>query len=175
MNDLKRILFFLLGVSILYKLTKGMNVNKSSVTNILSDLVKKFEGLRLNAYLDAAGIWTIGWGLTRYPNGQKVKQGDTITNEQAETFFKQTLQTFAQDVENSIKSKVNNNQFSALVSFAYNNGITAFRKSTLLKLVNENPNNPKIRDEFNKWIYSKGKILNGLVKRRELEANLYFS
>jgi lysozyme len=175
MNDLKRILFFILGVGIVYKLSKGMGSNKLSVSSMLSDLVKKFEGLRLKAYLDAANIWTIGYGLTRYPNGTKVKEGDSITNEQAETYFKQTLQNFAQDVEDSLKSKINNNQFAALVSFAYNIGITNFKKSTLLKLVNQNPNDPKIRTEFNKWIYAKGKVLNGLVKRRELESNLYFS
>lgn len=155
-------------------MTRGMS-DKLSITNALSNLVKKFEGLRLKAYLDAANIWTIGYGLTRYPNGQKVKEGDTISQEQAETFFNQTLQKFGQEVEDSLKAKVNNNQFAALVSFAYNTGITNFRKSTLLKLVNQNPNNPLIRNEFNKWIYSKGKVLNGLVKRREMESNLYFS
>lgn len=174
MQDIKKLLFFLLGIGILYKITQKMS-NGSNITNVLSDLVKEFEGLRLQAYLDAANIWTIGYGLTRYPNGQKVKQGDTITRDQAEMYFKQTLQKFAQDVEDSIYSKVNNNQFAALVSFAYNNGITAFRESTLLKLVNQNPNNPKIRDEFKRWVYAKGKILNGLVRRREMEANLYFS
>jgi lysozyme len=74
-----------------------------------------------------------------------------------------------------IKSKINNNQFAALVSFAYNFGSTALKNSTLLKLVNQNPNNPLIRDEFNKWVYAKGKVSKGLQRRRELEANLYFS
>jgi lysozyme len=174
MTDIKRILFFLLGVSILYKVTKKMG-GKLGVSNAMSNLIKEFEGLKLNAYLDTSNIWTIGYGLIRYPNGQKVKKGDKITQEQANEYFKQTLQKFAQEVEDMIKSKVNNNQFAALVSFAYNVGTPSLKKSTLLKLVNENPNNPLIRNEFNKWIYSKGKITKGLQKRRELEANLYFS
>lgn len=174
MNDIKRIVFFILGVSILYKLSKGMSKG-GSISSMLSDLVKKFEGLKLKAYKDIAGVWTIGYGLTRYPNGQKVKEGDNISQEQANEYLKQTLQKFAQDVEDSIKSKVNNKQFSALVSFAYNVGITAFRESTLLKLVNKNPNDPNIKQEFMRWTYAKGKQVEGLRKRRELESNLYFS
>jgi lysozyme len=174
MTDIKRILFFLLGVSILYKVTRKIG-GKMNITNAMSDLVKQFEGLKLNAYLDIADVWTIGYGLTRYPNGTKVKPGDKITKEQADSYFNQTLQKFAQEVEDMIKSKINNNQFAALVSFAYNFGSTALKNSTLLKLVNQNPNNPLIRDEFNKWVYAKGKVSKGLQRRRELEANLYFS
>lgn len=174
MQDIKKLLFFLLGIGILYKITQKMS-NGSNITNVLSDLVKEFEGLRLQAYLDAANIWTIGYGLTRYPNGQKVKQGDTITRDQAEMYFKQTLQKFAQGVEDSITSQVNNNQFAALVSLAYNIGLTAFKNSTILRLVNQNPNNPAIKNEFMKWVNSGGKRIKGLVTRRETEANLYFS
>lgn len=174
MQDIKKLLFFLLGIGILYKITQKMS-NGSNITNVLSDLVKEFEGLRLQAYLDAANIWTIGYGLTQYPNGQKVKQGDTITRDQAEMYFKQTLQKFAQGVEDSITSQVNNNQFAALVSLAYNIGLTAFKNSTILRLVNQNPNNPAIKNEFMKWVNSGGKRIKGLVTRRETEANLYFS
>lgn len=171
MIDIKRILFFILGVSILYKFARNMG----KYSDTMADLVKKFEGVKLQAYKDVAGIWTIGYGLIRYPNGQKVKQGDKITQEQANEYFKQTLQKFAQGVEDSVKVKINNNQFAALVSLAYNIGINAFKDSTLLKLVNKNPNNPDIKNEFMKWVNAGGKPVQGLVNRRSIEANLYFS
>jgi lysozyme len=171
MKDIQKLIFFILGISILYRMTK--NMDKYSGT--MSDLIKKFEGYKDKAYQDVKGIWTIGFGLTQYPNGLKVQPGDTITPEQGEKYFQQTLQKFAQGVEDSIKTKVNNNQFAALVSLAYNIGLTAFKNSTLLKLVNENPNNPSIQTEFMKWVYSNGKKVQGLVTRRTTESKLYFS
>ena len=174
MKDLKKLLFFLLGIGILYKLTNNMSTG-TNISDALKNLVAQFEGLKLEAYKDIAGIWTIGYGLTKYPNGVKVQPGDRITPQQADTYFKQTLQKFAQGVEDSITTQVNNNQFAALVSLAYNIGLTAFKNSTLLKLVNANPNNPAIEDEFLKWVNAGGKRVKGLVTRREMEANLYFS
>jgi lysozyme len=171
MKEAKKILFFLIGLTILYKFVRNMD----SIKGTFGDLIKKFEGLKLRAYKDSAGIWTIGYGLITYPNGTKVKAGDTITKEQAESYFQETLQKFAQGVENAIKQPVTNNQFAALVSFAYNVGINAFKESTLLKLVNENPNNPAIEAQFMRWINAGGKPVQGLVNRRRQEANLYFS
>lgn len=171
MKEAKKIFFFLIGLSILYKFVRNMDNIKGTFT----DLIKQFEGLKLQAYKDIAGIWTIGYGLTRYPDGTKVKQGDKITQQQAEAYFQETLQKFAQGVEDSIKTKVNNNQFAALVSFAYNVGLNAFKESTLLKLVNENPNNPAIETQFMRWVNAGGRPVQGLVNRRRHEANLYFS
>ena len=108
MKDIQKLIFFILGISILYRMTK--NMDKYSGT--MSDLIKKFEGYKDKAYQDVKGIWTIGFGLTQYPNGLKVQPGDTITPEQGEKYFQQTLQKFAQGVEDSIKTKVNNNQFA---------------------------------------------------------------
>lgn len=171
MKEAKKIFFFLIGLSILYKFVRNMD----SIKGTFTDLIKQFEGLKLQAYKDVAGIWTIGYGLTRYPDGTKVKQGDKITQQQAEAYFQETLQKFAQGVEDSIKTKVNNNQFAALVSFAYNVGLNAFKESTLLKLVNENPNNPAIEAQFMRWVNAGGRPVQGLVNRRRHEANLYFS
>lgn len=171
MKDIQKLIFFILGISILYRMTKKMD----NYSGTMSDLIKKFEGYKDKAYQDVKGIWTIGFGLTRYPNGVAVQPGDTITREQGEQYFQQTLQKFAQGVEDSIKTKVNNNQFAALVSLAYNIGLTAFKNSTLLKLVNDNPNNPAIQNEFMKWVYSGGKKVKGLITRRETESKLYFS
>jgi lysozyme len=149
--------------------------NFGRLKNFAIDLIKQFEGLRLNAYQDTGGVWTIGYGTTIYPNGQPVKPGDTITSVQAEMFFRNDLEKFAQGVSDLITSNVNNNQFSALLSLAYNIGLNAFKNSTLLRLVNENPNNTEIREQFMRWVYVQNNIVQGLFNRRSQEANLYFS
>jgi lysozyme len=149
--------------------------NFGRLKNFAIDLIKQFEGLRLNAYQDNGGVWTIGYGTTIYPNGQPVQPGDTITSVQAEMFFRNDLEKFAQGVSDSITSIVSDNQFSALLSLAYNIGLNAFKNSTLLGLVNDNPNNPEIRQQFMRWVYVQGNVVQGLVNRRTQEANLYFS
>lgn len=147
---------------------------RGAIGGVLVDLVKGFEGVRLSAYQDSGGVWTIGYGLTRYPDGRPVQQGDTITQSQADSYFLQTLQQFAQQVEDNINVTLRPNQFAALVSLAYNIGINAFKNSTILDLVNENPNNPDIRAQFMRWVYVNGNVIQGLINRRTAEANLYF-
>jgi len=147
-----------------------MKVNKQGI-----QLVKSFEGCFLNAYLCPAKVWTIGYGSTKYPNKKPVKQGDKITQQEAETLLSDTLDEFSKGVYKLIKSELNDNQFSALVSFAFNLGVGALSKSTLLKKVNANPNDKTIESEFMKWVSAGGKRLNGLVRRRTAESNLYFS
>jgi len=137
--------------------------------------IKGHEGLRLKSYLCPAGVSTIGWGTTIYPNGSKVKLGDEITKDDALKLLKHDVARFERAVDAMTTDKVNQNQFDALVSFSYNLGTEALRKSTLLKVVNTNPNDPRIRKEFSKWIYADGKKSGGLIKRRQDEANLYFS
>ena len=146
----------------------------NSLKDTIGDFIKQSEGLKLTAYRDLAEIWTIGYGLTHYPNGAKVKGGDVITQEQAEGYFQETLQKFATGVLDSITVPINDNQFAALVSFAYNTGLMAFKNSTLLKLVNEDPNNQAIDTQFMRWVFSGGRLVQGLVNRRRHEANLYF-
>ena len=147
-----------------------MKVNKQGI-----QLVKSFEGCFLNAYLCPAKVWTIGYGNTKYQNGTAVKQGDKITQEQAEALLSDILAEFSKDVSKLIKVELNDNQFSALVSFTFNLGVGALSKSTLLKKVNANPNDKTIESEFMKWVSAGGKRLNGLVRRRTAESNLYFS
>jgi lysozyme len=137
--------------------------------------ITRHEGLSLTAYLCPAKIWTIGWGQTFYPNGKRVKQGDIITIDEALSMFKKVLKGFEDNVFNTTRDDITQNQFNALTSFAYNVGVQALRSSTLLKKVNKNPNDPLIKDEFMKWVNGGGKILNGLVRRRKEEAELYFS
>ena len=136
------------------------------------DLIKRFEGLRLNAYLDSVGVPTIGWGTTMYPDGSKPKIGDTIVSAQAEEYLMEDIKrrSAAMGV-----LPVNQNQFDALVCFCYNVGLGAFNKSTLRKKVIANSNDPDIRLQFRRWNKAGGQVLNGLTKRREAEADLYFS
>lgn len=134
------------------------------------DLIKKFEGLKLESYKCPAGLWTIGYGNTQWENGFRVLENQVIDIQRAEKLLMFWVNKYAERID----LKVNQNQFDALVSFAYNVGITNFNNSTLKKKVIANPNDATIRDEFMKWVSSRGKQLPGLVKRREAEANLYF-
>ena len=135
------------------------------------DLVKSLDILNMNAYICPAGIPTIGWGTTIYPDGAKVKIGDKCNEAQAETYLQHDLSKIKMPA-----IVVNQNQYDALLSFNYNTG--ALLKSTLLKKVKINPNDPLIRDEFMKWTKARvnGKLteLSGLVRRRKAEADLYF-
>jgi lysozyme len=147
-----------------------MNINPAT-----RSLIRKYEGCKLKAYHCSAKVATIGWGSTFYEDGSKVQMGDTITQERADRLFVILLDQFAAQVRPLIKQPLNDNQFGALLSFAYNAGVGALQRSTLLKLVNANPNNPLIRQEFNKWNKAGGKVLLGLTRRRTAEAELYFT
>lgn len=139
-------------------------------------LIAKFEGFRAEAYLDAVGVPTIGYGNTFYPDGRKVKIGDPrITKKEALCLLKVIVKDFEGYVNEAVTRELNQNQFDALVSFAYNLGSGNLNSSTLLKKINANPCDPSIADEFGKWVYAGGKVLNGLVRRRKAEAELYFS
>lgn len=139
---------------------------KIAITGV--KLIQDFEGLELKAYKCPAGVWTIGYGHTK-----GVKQGDVITPAQATAYLQADLAD-AEKTVNSQNLKINQNQYDALVSFTFNVGTGNFLKSTLLKKVKINPDDTSIRSEFAKWKYGSGKVLPGLVRRREAEANLYF-
>lgn len=131
------------------------------------NLIKKFEGCRLEAYKCPAGIWTIGYGHTK-----GVKDGQIITQEQAEEFLREDLRIFEQAVESCVKVPLSQNQFDALVSFCYNCGNGALKTSTLLRLLNEG----KYKDaseQFLRWNKAGGKVLAGLTRRREEERELF--
>ena len=139
-------------------------------------LITKHEGLKLKPYLCPAKIPTIGYGNTYYPDGKRVTLLDKdITKQQAFDMFKEIANRFAKRVDALVTSNINQNQFNALVSFAYNVGTGNFSSSTLLKKVNKNPNDLTIKDEFLRWNKAGGKVLNGLTNRRNEEADLYFS
>jgi lysozyme len=138
-------------------------------------IIRKFEGLKLKAYICPAGVWTIGYGNTFYENGSKVQEGEKITLDRADKLLFFVVQKFESEVSKLVKSSINDNQLGALTSFAFNVGAGNLAKSTLLKKVNANPNDVTIRDEFMRWTKAGGKVLNGLVTRRKAEADLYFS
>jgi lysozyme len=139
-------------------------------------LMHEYEGLKLQAYLCPANVPTIGYGNTFYEDGSKVKMGDKISKQRAEELFINIAnRSFAEPIRKMFpKSNLTENQFSALVCFAYNVGIGNLQKSTLLKKVLANKNDTSIRLEFMKWNKAGGKELAGLTRRRNSEANLYF-
>lgn len=128
------------------------------------------EGLRLKPYLDTQGVPTIAMGNTYYLDGIKVTMKDKpMTMQQATELGKITADKFAMQVEKLVKSNVNQNQFNALVSLAYNIGITGFKNSTVLRKVNVNPNDKTIQDAFMMWTKNKE-----LIGRRKSEVKQYF-
>ena len=139
------------------------------------DLIKKFEGFSGKPYKCPAGIPTIGYGATFYPDGKKVTMTDkVITESEGVDLLKHMLVKFEQYVDSYCIDTISQNQFDALVSFCYNVGPANLKASTLLKKVNVNPNDETIRAEFMKWTKAGGKTLKGLVTRRQAEADLYF-
>ena len=146
-----------------------MKLNKAG-----ADLIKEFEGCKLKSYQCSALRWTIGYGNTFFEDGTPVVAGNAITQQKAEQLFEIIANEFSAKVAKLVTSNVTPNQFGALVSFAYNCGVVNLQKSTLLKKVNANHNDPSIRAEFMKWNKAGGKVLAGLTRRREAEANLYF-
>lgn len=137
------------------------------------ELIKQYEGLKLKPYLDSVNVPTIGYGTTVYPDGKKVSLRDPeITKEKAEEFLKKHIEKIEPEIKNAIKVQLNDNQYSALVSFAYNLGVFSLRKSTLMVKLNES----KFKDierEFKKWVFAGGKKLKGLEARRQKEADLF--
>ncbi|WP_151765729.1 lysozyme [Acinetobacter colistiniresistens] len=146
------------------------NGMKASTVGI--NLITSFEDLRLTAYDDGVGVWTIGYGTTVYPTGIKVKKGDVCTLDQAKAYFAYDLKRFENAVNSAVKVPVSQNQFDALVSLAYNIGEAAFKGSTLLKKLNAK-DYQGAADQFPQWNKGGGKVMKGLVHRRADERELF--
>ena len=140
-----------------------MNISQNGI-----NLIKNFEGCRLEAYKCPAGVWTVGYGHT----GSDVTQGTKITQEKAESLLKSDLTVHCNNVSKLVKVKLNQNQFDALVSFEYNIGYGNLSSSTLLKLLNQG-DYTGAANQFDKWVYAGGKVLAGLQKRRKAEKELF--
>ncbi|MCZ2158894.1 lysozyme [Bartonella sp. 220] len=135
-------------------------------------LIKQWEGLRLHAYKDVIGVWTIGYGHTNAAGNPFVHKGMIVTEEQAEAFLCQDLRQFENTVERAVQVSLTDEQFAALVSFCYNVGTGAFCNSTLLKKLNQGEYEA-IPSELQKWTKAGGKRLQGLAHRRAAEAGLW--
>lgn len=132
-------------------------------------LIKEFEGCRLNAYLDAVGVPTIGYGST-----EGVTIGDTITQEEADALLLEDLERFEKCVTEMVKVPIDQNAFDALVSFAFNLGCGALKGSTLLRLLNAG-DHPAAAKQFVRWNKAGDKVLAGLTRRRAAEEKLFES
>lgn len=148
-----------------------MKISKQAV-----ELICHYELFSSKVYLCPAGIPTIGYGTTIYPTGKKVQMGDpNITEHVGKTYLYHDVSHSEKMVDVFVMTDLKQCQFDALVSFVYNIGSQNFKTSTILKLINKNPNDPLIKQQFLRWNRVKGKILPGLTKRRQSESELYFS
>jgi len=136
------------------------------------ELIKKWEGCKLTSYQCSAGRWTIGFGNTFYEDGSKIKQGDKITQERADSLLSNLLPKFEEIVNKKVSVPLTQNQFDSLVSYTWNTG----GSSTLFNLINTNATKEDIRKWFEtKYITAGGQTLKGLINRRKDEANLFFT
>jgi lysozyme len=130
-------------------------------------LIQHFESLRLTAYQDSAGVWTIGWGHTG-----NVHPGDRVTRAEADALLRNDVAWAETAVRNAVDVPLTQGQFDALVSFAFNVGAGAFENSTLLARLNAGDSSGA-QDQFGRWIYAGGEVLPGLVRRRAAEADTF--
>jgi lysozyme len=148
-----------------------MTINKEG-----KELIKKYEGFRNHPYKCPANIPTIGYGFTHYGNGESVSMSDEpINKKDADILLDEILEEYEDAVRRNVTAEINQNQFDALVSFTFNLGEGNLKRSTLLKKVNANPDDPSIAYEFKRWNKAGGRVLKGLKKRRNEEAYLYFN
>jgi lysozyme len=132
------------------------------------DKIKHFEGLRLEAYRDAVGIWTVGYGQT----GPHVGPDTVIEPHEADELLQKELDRISDRVTEMVAVELEQHQFDALVSLAYNIGLGAFKRSTLLKHINAGDFEAAAK-EFPRWVYAKGRKLPGLKRRRLAEQKLF--
>lgn len=140
-----------------------MNISANGVK-----LIQQFEGLRLKAYQDAVGVWTIGYGHT----GPDVTPGLVISQAQADALLARDLSRFEAGVTRLALVPLNQNQFDALVSFSYNLGLGSLQNSTLLRLLNQR-DYAGAAAQFPRWNKAGGKVLPGLTRRRAAEQALF--
>lgn len=139
-------------------------------SNNAINLIKVSETVKLKAYKCPAGVPTIGWGHTK-----GVKMGQIITIQEATKMLYEDVLVCENAVNRLVKVKLSQGRFDALVDFVFNLGSGNLASSTLLKLINKNPNDPAIKAQFMRWVHSGSQVLGGLVIRREKEVELYFS
>ena len=150
----------------------GKRSNKS--LKLAAKIIKKWEGFMPEAYICPGGIPTIGYGSTRYENGDKVSMEDCdIDRKRGEEILLHHIKEVSKQVRSVLKHDLTDNQEAALISFTYNLGIGNLSRSTLLILINGGPMNQNIPREIRRWNKAGGKVLAGLTARRDEEANLW--
>ena len=139
------------------------------------DLIKHYEGLRLKAYRDAVGVWTIGYGHTSMAGDPKVKAGMVITEDEAEQILRTDLKKYEDAVKKALPGyPLTDNQYAALTSLCYNVGPGNFSKSSVVRYLRQG-NPGQSADAFRAWNKAGGRVLQGLVTRREAERKLFLS
>ena len=147
---------------------------RPSAAKIAAEVIKEFEGYSSKPYLCPSGIPTIGYGNTMHLNGERVTMDDPeIDKKEAEKMLLDTVKFVEKEVKNVVDHKLKPHQMAALISFTYNVGIGAFSNSTLLSWIDSNPNYNRIPEQFRRWNRGGGKVLKGLIRRREAEIELW--
>jgi len=147
---------------------------RPSAAKIAAEVIKEFEGYSSEPYLCPSGIPTIGYGNTMYTNGDRVTMDDKeIDKKEAEKMLLDTIKSVEKQVKNVVEVKLPAHKLAALISFTYNVGIGNFSKSTLLAWLNSNPDYSEIPSQFRRWNKGGGRVLKGLVRRREAEVEIW--
>lgn len=144
----------------------------TQVNQATIDLIKQWEGCKLKAYKDVAGIWTVGYGLTSRAGFIEVGPDTTLTQEEADYYLEKVVDDFASKIRPMITAPINENQFGAFVSLAYNIGVGAFKRSSALKRFNAGEGD-RVTEAIRMWKKAGGKTVQGLVNRREAEVALF--
>ena len=145
------------------------NDNDMKTSEVGIELIKEFEGCKQVAYQDSVGVWTIGYGHTK-----DVYEGQLAIKKTIERWLQEDLEEFESYVSKLVKVELNQNQFDALVAWTYNLGPTNLKESTMLRKLNYG-DYESVPDEMRRWNKAGGEVLNGLVRRRDAEANLFSS
>ena len=160
-------IFFMASMCFVVYITRNDNSMKTS--EVGRELIKEFEGCRQVAYQDSVGVWTIGYGHTK-----DVYEGQLVIKKTCDKLLEEDLDEFEGYVSKLVKVELNQNQFDALVAWTFNLGPTNLNESTMLRKLNYG-DYESVPDEMRRWNKAGGEVLNGLVRRRDAEANLFSS
>jgi len=166
-----KVILLILGILGITAITKG-----GSLSSALNFIKKAEGGLYLKSYQDSGGVWTVGFGSTYdFDKQRKVQQGDIITEAQAQKWLEMETSQNAKDIDSLVTVPLTNNQKNSLVSFVYNVGISAFKASSLLRLLNSGADKNTVAAQFDRWVYDNGVKVKGLINRRTAEKKLFLS
>ena len=160
-------ILFMMSICVYIYIMRNDNDMKTSEVGV--ELIKEFEGCKQVAYQDSVGVWTIGYGHTK-----DVYEGQLAIKKTIERWLQEDLEEFESYVSKLVKVELNQNQFDALVAWTYNLGPTNLKESTMLRKLNYG-DYESVPDEMRRWNKAGGEVLNGWVRRRDAEANLFSS